>query len=186
MLNQPPAFHQHGFTLIELMIAIAVLAILLTVGVPSFNAWILNTRIRTTAEAMQNGLQLARAEAVRRNERVRFVISGGTGWIVQTDGGTQIQTRPSAEGSTSVAVTVTPTGATTVTFNSLGLSVSNTDTTASITQLDIDVPTTILPADQSRELRILVTSSPSAGVSGGGQIRMCDPYFTAAGDPRAC
>jgi type IV fimbrial biogenesis protein FimT len=168
----------YGFTLIELMIAIAVLAILLTVGVPSFQTWMLNTRIRTTAEAMQNGLQLARAEAVRRNARVRFTLSGGTGWIVQTDGGTQIQTRPSAEGSTSVTVTATPTGATTVTFNALGIRVTNADATSSITQLDIDVPTSILAADQSRELRLMVSS--------GGQIRMCDPYFTASGDPRAC
>jgi len=168
----------HGFTLIELMIAIAVLAILLAVGVPSFQTWMLNTRIRTTADAMQNGLQLARAEAVRRNERVRFVLSGNTGWIVQTDGGTQIQARPSAEGSSNVTVTVTPANATTVTFNSLGIVTSNTDATASITQLDVDVPTTILAASQSRELRVAITS--------GGQVRMCDPYFTATGDPRKC
>lgn len=186
MLSQPSTFRQHGFTLIELMVAIAVLAILLTVGVPSFKAWMLNTRIRTTAEAMQNGLQLARAEAVRRNERVRFVFDSSTGWEVRAADGTPIQTRPSAEGSTSVTVTATPANATTVTFNALGLSVFNADATASITRLDIDVPTTILAADQSRELRILVSSSPSSGVSGGGQIRMCDPYFTATGDPRAC
>lgn len=186
MLNHPVIFRQQGFTLVELMVAVAVVGILLSAGVPSFRAWLLNTKIRTTAEAMQNGLQLARAEAVRRNERVRFVISGGTGWIVQTDAGTDLQTRPSGEGSSSVAVTVTPNGATTVTFNSLGLSVFNTNLSASITRLDIDVPTTILSAAESRELRILVSSSPAANVPGGGQIRMCDPYFTATGDPRAC
>jgi len=76
MLSHPVILRQQGFTLVELMIAVAVLGILLSVGVPSFKAWLLNTKIRTTAEAMQNGLQLARAEAVRRNERVRFVISG--------------------------------------------------------------------------------------------------------------
>ena len=186
MLSHLAILRRQGFTLVELMIAVAVLSILLSVGVPSLKAWILNTKIRTTAEAMQNGLQLARAEAVRRNERVRFVISGGTGWIVQTDAGTAIQTRPSGEGSSNVAVAVTPNGATTVTFNSFGQSVFNTDASASITQLNIDAPTAVLSAAESRELRIQVSSSPAATVLGGGQIRMCDPYFTTAGDPRAC
>lgn len=186
MLSQPVINRQHGFTMIELMIDVAVLAILLAVGLPSLRSWVINARIRTTAEAMQNGLQLARAEAAKRNERVRFIISGGTGWSVQTDGGTPIQSRPSGEGSSGVTVTVTPLGATQVTFNAIGLSVFNTDATASITQLQMDVPTTILPAAESRELRITVASSPALNTPAGGQIRMCDPYFTASGDPRAC
>lgn len=185
MLSQRAPLRQQGFTMVELMIAVTVLAILLSVGLPSFQAWIVNARIRTTAEAMQNGLQLARSEAVKRNTRVRFILSG-TGWTVQTDGGTPIQTRPSGEGSSGVTVAVTPNGATQVTFNALGMSVFNTDASLSILSLEMDVPTTILAAAQSRELRITVASSQALGIPAGGQIRMCDPYFTAAGDPRSC
>lgn len=174
MLSAPKP---HGFTLIELITAIAVLSILLGIAVPAFQAWVLNTKIRTTAEAMLNGLQLARAEAARRNERVRFTLSGGTGWTVQTNGGVQIQARPSAEGSRNVSVTKTPASATSVTFNALGLVVANADTSASITQLDIDASG--LEPGQSRELRVLISS--------GSLVRMCDPAIPAAsGDPRAC
>ena len=61
-----------GFTLIELVVVLAVLAILLAAGASNFSVWITNSRIRATAESIQNGLQMARAEAVRRNTPIRF------------------------------------------------------------------------------------------------------------------
>jgi len=166
---------QRGVTLIELMIGVAIMAILLAIGLPGFNVWIQNTQIRTATESIQNGLQLARAEAVRRNEQVNFILGTGTSWTVSTVAGTAIQSRPSSEGSVNVIVTVTPAGATTATFNALG---RLTNTTTAPTQIELDVPTTILAADVSRELRI--------NISSGGQIRSCDPSITATGDPRKC
>lgn len=166
---------QRGVTLIELMIGIAIMAILLAVGLPGFKVWMLNTQIRTATESIQNGLQLARAEAVRRNEQVNFILGTGTSWAVSTVAGTAIQSRPSSEGSVNVTVTATPAGATTATFNALG---RLANPTTAPTQIDLDVPTTILPANESRELRINITS--------GGQIRTCDPIFTATDDPRKC
>jgi type IV fimbrial biogenesis protein FimT len=44
--------------------------ILLALAMPGFSNWLRNARVRTTAESVQNGLQLARAEAVRRNTPV--------------------------------------------------------------------------------------------------------------------
>ena len=61
-----------GFTLIELVVVLAVLAILLAAGASNFSVWMTNSRIRATAESIQNGLQMARAEAVRRNTPIRF------------------------------------------------------------------------------------------------------------------
>ncbi len=61
-----------GFSLIELIVVLAVLAILLAAGASNFSVWMTNSRIRTTAESIQNGLQMARAEAVRRNTPIRF------------------------------------------------------------------------------------------------------------------
>ena len=58
---------QRGFTLVELMIGIAIVGLSLVMAAPSFSSWIQSTQIRTAAEAVQNGLQLARGEAVRRN-----------------------------------------------------------------------------------------------------------------------
>ena len=58
-----------------------------------------------------------------------------------------------------------------VTFDGLGRVKSNTDASSSITQLDIDVPTTLIPASNSREQRVTVTP--------GGAIRLCDPNVTS-------
>lgn len=64
-----------GFSLVELMIGVTIVGILFIMGVPSFKSWIQNTQIRTATEAIQNGLELARAEAVRRNTQVRFQLT---------------------------------------------------------------------------------------------------------------
>jgi type IV fimbrial biogenesis protein FimT len=72
MLNP---IHGEGFSLIELLVGITIMGILLVMGVPSFKNWIQNAQIRTATEAIQNGLEMARAEAVRRNALVRFQLT---------------------------------------------------------------------------------------------------------------
>jgi type IV fimbrial biogenesis protein FimT len=59
-----------GFSLIELMVTISLLALLVTLSLPSFTGWIRNSQIRTVAEALQGGLRTAQAESLRRNQRV--------------------------------------------------------------------------------------------------------------------
>lgn len=170
---------QQGVTLIELMIGLVILGILLMAALPSYTAWLQNTQIRTAAESVLNGIQLARSEAVRRNANVQLVFGAGSSWTVSVPGtGVQIQARTSGEGSRNVTVARTPAAATAVTFNSLGRIVANADASASITQVDLDVPPSILAASASRELRIVV--------SAGGNVRMCDPNVTIATDPRFC
>ncbi len=71
MLTRRPGALE-GFTLIEVMIAMAVMAIALALGLPNVSVWIQNTQLKTAAEGVVSGLQLARAEALRRNARVRF------------------------------------------------------------------------------------------------------------------
>ena len=61
-----------GATLVELMIGLAVLALLVAIGVPAFQTMMKNYQIRTVAESLVSGLQTARNEAVRRNTSVRF------------------------------------------------------------------------------------------------------------------
>ena len=61
-----------GFSLIELLVAIAVMTIMLLLALPNFSIWMQNTQIRTAGEGILAGMQLARAEAVRRNTSVRF------------------------------------------------------------------------------------------------------------------
>ena len=61
---------RNGFTLVELLITIAVAAILLTIGVPSFQYAMQSSRIATQTNELVTGLQTARGEAVRRNREV--------------------------------------------------------------------------------------------------------------------
>ena len=61
-----------GFTLVELMITIAVLAIVLAVAVPSFQGIINRNRLVSASNEVVAALQLARMEAIRRNGRVEL------------------------------------------------------------------------------------------------------------------
>lgn len=170
--------HQRGVTLIELSITIAVAATLIALAVPSFQIMLANAQIRTAAQALHDGLQLARTEAIRRNERVIFTKGTQSAWTVSVESDASVvQTRASGEGSTVASVAVTPTGATRLTFNSLGRVVANTDGSASISQLDVDVPGSVVPSADSRELRITITT--------GGAIRLCDPNVPA-GEGTGC
>jgi type IV fimbrial biogenesis protein FimT len=89
-----------GFTFVELMIALAVAAILLTAGVPSFRAVILNNRMAVQVNDMLTALSVARSEAVKRGAVVTVCKSANSmssdpsctetgnwaqGWIVFVD-----------------------------------------------------------------------------------------------------
>jgi type IV fimbrial biogenesis protein FimT len=73
---------QFGFTLIELMITLSVLAITLTVGVPSFARMIEKQRITEVAETFYSHLQEARLMAIARSEPIFFNMAadGSTTW----------------------------------------------------------------------------------------------------------
>ena len=60
-----------GFTLIELMITIALGAIVMGIGVPSFQNLVVKNRIQTQASEIRSSLAMARVEAIRRGLRVR-------------------------------------------------------------------------------------------------------------------
>jgi type IV fimbrial biogenesis protein FimT len=67
--------HRQGFSLVELVVAMAIVAFVMALAIPTFGTWSQNVQIRTVAESIQNGLQLARTEAMRRNTEVRFQLT---------------------------------------------------------------------------------------------------------------
>lgn len=167
-----------GFGLIELMVAVAILGIVLTFALPSYRAWIQNTKVRTVAESIQNGVQKARSEALMRNTPVQFSLGANSAWTVQCVNaatcpdlaGGVVETRSSKEGDTStVTITPTPGGATDVVFTNLGI--KSTTVPNQLTQVDVAV------ANADRNLTITIGA--------GGNVRVCDPN-AGTSDPRRC
>ncbi len=85
-----------GFTLIELMITISIVAILLTVGVPSLKTFMQGNQLIASTNELISALHVARSEAIKLNSRVSICSSSNgkscsgssswkEGWIVFVD-----------------------------------------------------------------------------------------------------
>ena len=70
---------QKGFTLLELIIAIAVMAILMAIATPSFNTWRAQASLKAEAREVLGSFQRARSEAVTRNTLIVLSFSEGSG-----------------------------------------------------------------------------------------------------------
>jgi len=168
-----------GFSLIEMMITIAVIALLLAAGVPTMRGVIENGRIRAAGESWKYALTLARNEAVRRNAAIEFVTSA-SGWEVRrVADGAVLHQGADIEGVANLDVTFTPTGADRVTFDGFGRILDpNPDGSDPISQVDItSANPPNLAAGNIHPLRLQVLE--------GGMTRLCDPAV-ALTDPRAC
>lgn len=184
-----------GVTLIELAVGLALFALLLGLAMPAYQSWVLNAQVRTAADGILNGLQLARAEALRRNRQVQFQLmdtldgncapSGrGTNWVVslkpaagacqvepsETADPLIVQKRSGNEGSRNATLSAsdaTGAAAATVTFDALGR-VANS---GAVARIDIQAA----GGDRSLSVRIVP----------GGEIRLCDPSFPSS-HPQGC
>ncbi len=75
---------QKGFSLLELLIAIAIISIAASMSIPSFQVWIDNFRLRGTSTEVMDALQRAKSEAVSRNRNVAVRFQSD-GWQVFVD-----------------------------------------------------------------------------------------------------
>ena len=108
-LRAPTAVQRgRGFTLVEMLTAVTVMAVLLAVAVPAFDGVRLSTRLSAYANSLVAASQLARSEAIKRNATVTLCASAnGTscatdgkweaGWIV-VSGTTLLRAQPAAVG----------------------------------------------------------------------------------------
>ncbi len=179
-----PGRRLRGFSLIELVVTIAVLGILTMLALPSFSRWIANTQLRSMAESIQNGLRLAQREAAARNGTITLILTNdaepgcsataetsGVNWVVCSDS-TVIQTSVGKAGSAGAAVT---SDFDSISFNGLGRTNLGEAATVLVTSSNGECATS--SADGVRCLNVLI--------SPGGKVRLCDPLLPA-GDPSAC
>ena len=198
----------HGITLIEQMVAIAILSLMFAIALPSFGDWIRNTRLRSAAESLRADLQMARAEAIRRNTttRLQFVTSLGndctltttaTAWVVNAGAGQNPAGACASDVGTASApflIRKSP-----LSGSSVGdLQLEATRSTLGFDGLGRQVATTA-PATEVAIVTVNVTSRNTTCVAAGGNARclnvvlspagdsrICDPARTAATDPMRC
>ena len=197
----------HGFSLIELSIALVILGILLLAAAPGFSAWMRNTQIRTAAEALRDGLQRARGEAVRRNTSIRFQLTNNlssdcvlqptgtasepnTSWVVSVDDPTgKCEQAPMAEDA-ELATTATPR------IIQKRSADEGSSRAYAVTEQDQVVFTSLgRLATGSAATNFVIRPVADAGcensrclcvtVSIGGQVRLCNPALPKK-DPQSC
>lgn len=203
-----------GFSLVELMVAMVIMGILLAVGASSFSTWVGNMRVRSAAEAIQSGLQLARTEAVRRNDLIRFNLTSSTGndctlsttstnWVVSYDNPASACGGAFVNEAFAVSDAANNPAPRIIQMRSAAEGTGNIVVAAGQSTFTFNglgrhaFPVGIVPVDVS-----INVSNPNAGtcaadggkirclrvqVTPGGQIRMCDPKFAASDkDPQGC
>lgn len=206
--------HQQGVSLVEIMIALTIFAMLLALGVPSYSTYIQNTQIRNAAEALQNGLSAARAEAVRRNTLINFTSAEHGAWTIECtpDANAPVSPDPTPDDSCPSPLASRPASDGSIKASiALSEQIASTNVpVVSATFSDTSPVLTFNGLGQARSLTaghnaVFDITNPAGGdcvaangagkmrclrvtVSSGGQVRMCDPVLTTTKptDPQAC
>jgi type IV fimbrial biogenesis protein FimT len=199
--------HSTGISLLELLVAIAVLAVLLAAVMPSASEVLANLRLRAAAEAAISGIQKARSEAVKSNQTVTFwLVSSNSiaaldnscqlsdtssSWVVSYDDPTGACAQTPSTDTAPRIVQINATGAA---VNNMAVSALNSAGTAS-KQVSFNGIGRHPDATVATDISTIDFTSSTSGarrlrveISAMGGIRMCDRDLpvTTPQDPRAC
>jgi type IV fimbrial biogenesis protein FimT len=204
MLNRV-AVRAWGFTLIELMVTIAIMALMLLAVAPSLASWVVNLHIRNTASGLEQGLQRARQEAIRRNQGIGFwLVSASTNNDQVLDGSCQLSNTsgswvvsvktPAGNCAASPSVSTDPmlVASHAVGDGGTNVSVLAVDSSgAAANSVVFNGTGTIANASPISKIDVTATSNASnyrslcLELTGIGAVRLCDPALDST-DPRAC
>lgn len=107
-----------GFTLVEMLVTLAVAGILAGIAVPAFTSLVASQKVGTSASMLQSSLLTARSEAIKRNTKVTVAPIGGlwtSGWTVAVSSTSEVLANNNK--STSASITGGPAS---VTYNNAG------------------------------------------------------------------
>ncbi len=118
-----------GFTLLEAMIVVAIIAILASLAGPSFSSLLQKNRLAAASSALQVSLSLARSEAVKRGADSRVTVAASTaagawtnGWVVFADqtGNANSGLAPTADSATITRLEIVAAPSAPVSFGQTG------------------------------------------------------------------
>ena len=105
-----------GFTLIELMVTIAVLAIIVSIAAPNISTQLANQRVKSTASVIENALKEAKAESIIRRQNVMVTYSSTLNTIVLTGRNSTVIATYNVNSQSTVSRVITPATVTQVVF----------------------------------------------------------------------
>jgi type IV fimbrial biogenesis protein FimT len=98
------AAFQRGFTIIEIIVVVAIMGVLLTIAAPSFVTFTSSQKVKTASFDLYAAMMFARSEAIKRKVNVTVAAAGGdwkNGWTVQAAGvGTPLRIQDPLSGVT--------------------------------------------------------------------------------------
>lgn len=150
----PPRALQRGLTLVELLVAFAIVALLALAGAPYFSEYGTNSRLREGGNTVYTEALLAQSEAIKRNRVVRLSTSGSAVQVIDlTDPASPVvlRTRSLADGVTVASATVD--------FGSQGWPTN-------LTAVAINLSSSLVACSA-------VYRCPALRVEAGGAIRLC-------------
>lgn len=84
MMKQDKLYIQAGYTLVEMIVVLALVGVLAAVAIPSFAQQIKQARVTSHANQLQSVFKFARSEAAKRSEKIDLIASNQT-WTVKMD-----------------------------------------------------------------------------------------------------